>query len=484
MRIGIDFGTSYSAAGAVVDGEVQLIRFGDQAQFRTTAFFPQRLPDIHHFELTDALQDEVTRWMTSARADQTREIARLERLRQSAMALPVHQRDAALAQVPTMRRRGDDELRRAAIAAVRRDWVAGEVRQAMDARADLDDALYGDEAVDAFLAAGEGHLVVSPKSMLGYKLESHARDVLLGIATHVLRHIRTTASAQLGTDVHSAVMGRPVRFRSSMEEAGGVQALEILTDAAHAAGFEAVEFLEEPAAAAYDFHRRSARACRTMILDIGGGTTDMALALVGGDAPAPVIHGAWGEPVGGTDVDLELSMRGVMPLFGKNVTRTAVHRYYEASHVQDLQRQANFHKAIFDEVEAPYGARLMALQQAGNTVRLNRAVERAKIELSGVEQVTVDLDYIEAGLACDIDRTHLAAAAERPFLAQLRALLREASAGAIEAPEVVYLTGGMSRSPYVPALVGEVFPGVEIVRGDASLGVVTGLARAAAAAAD
>jgi hypothetical chaperone protein len=26
MRIGIDFGTSYSAAGAVVDGQLQLIR--------------------------------------------------------------------------------------------------------------------------------------------------------------------------------------------------------------------------------------------------------------------------------------------------------------------------------------------------------------------------------------------------------------------------------------------------------------------------
>ena len=482
MRIGIDFGTSYSAAGAVVDGKVQLVRFGDQEQFRTTAYFPQRLPDLHAFELTDALQGEVARGAASAKAEQSREMARLERLRQSATALPVQQRAEALAQVPTLRPRSDAEIQRSAIAAVRRDWAAAEVREAMDARADLDDALYGDEAVDAFLSAGEGHLVVSPKSMLGYKLEAHARDVLLGIATHVLRHIRTTASAQLGADVRSAVMGRPVRFRSSMQEGGGVQALEILTDAAYAAGFEAIEFLEEPAAAAYDFHRRSQRACRTMILDIGGGTTDMALALVGGDAPAPVIHGAWGEPVGGTDVDLELSMRGVMSLFGKNVTRTPVHRYYEASHVQDLQRQGNFHKAVFDEVEAPYGARLTALQQAGNTVRLNRAVERAKIELSGIDRVTVGLDYIEPGLESVIDQTHLQAAAERPFLAQLRALLREARAGAAETPEVVYLTGGMSRSPYVPALVGEVFPGVEIVRGDASLGVVTGLARAAAAA--
>src|SRR5690606_24601342 len=199
--------------------------------------------------------------------------------------LPPQQRDDALAQVPTLRRRSDDELRRSAMGAVRRSWVAAEMRQAMESKADLGDALYGDEAVDAFLSAGEGHLVVSPKSMLGYRLDAHARDVLLGIATHVLRHIRTTASAQLGADVRSAVMGRPVRFRSSMQEAGGEQALEILTDAALAAGFAAIEFLEEPAAAAYDYHRRSREIRRTMILDIGGGTTDMALALVGGDAP-------------------------------------------------------------------------------------------------------------------------------------------------------------------------------------------------------
>src|SRR5690606_15509895 len=106
--------------------------------------------------------------------------------------------------------------------------------------------------------------------------------------------------------------------------------------------------------------------------------------------------------------------RGVMPLFGKNVTRTPVHRFYEASHVQDLQRQGNFRNAVFDDVEAPYGARLMALQQAGHTVRLNRSVERAKIELSGSERVAIDLDYIEPGLACAIDHAHLEAAAERP----------------------------------------------------------------------
>ena len=38
----------------------------------------------------------------------------------------------------------------------------------------------------------------------------------------------------------------------------------------------------------------------------------------------------------------------------------------------------------------------------------------------------------------------------------------------------------MSRSPYVPLLVKEIFPDAELVAGNASLGVVSGLARAAA----
>ena len=481
MRIGIDFGTSYSAAGAVVDGQVQLIRFGDARQFRTTVFFPQRLPDVHQFELTDALQEQARQWAATAKSGQTREIARLDALRRDAMNQPAHRRAEALAQIPTLRRRSDDELWRAAVAAVRRDWAATQVREAMEAKAHVGNALYGDEAVDAFLSAGEGHLVVSPKSMLGYKLEAHARDVLLGIATHILRHIRITASEQLGTDVRAAVLGRPVQFRSSMKEAGGVQALEILTDAANAAGFEDVSFLEEPSAAAYGYHRSVDRPRRTMILDIGGGTTDMALADVGGDAPVPVIRGSWGQPVGGTDVDLELSLRGVMPVFGKGVTPTPVHRYSEASHVQDLQRQASFRAANFDDVASPYRERLHALKRSGHTVRLNRAVERAKIELGEQASVTLELDYIEDHLRCTIDQARLHEAAQRPFLFQLRELMHAAKGGAAQAPEVVYLTGGMSRSPYVPALAAEVFPDARIVRGDASLGVVTGLAHAAAA---
>ncbi|MGO4221453.1 Hsp70 family protein [Lysobacter sp. TAF61] len=480
MRIGIDFGTSYSAAGAVVDGQLQLIRFGDDRQFRTTVFFPLRMPDVAQFELTAELEDQVRALVAGARRDQTQDQARVQRLRDEAMRRPEHQRAQALALVPTARRQSDHEMHRAAVVAVRRQWAANEIRKAMDAGADVQNALYGDEAVKAYMASGSGHLVVSPKSMLGYKLEGNAREALLRIATQLLRHIRTTASAQLGTEVRSALMGRPVRFRSSMKEAGGAQALEILTDAAYAAGFDSVDFLEEPAAAAFGYHRGVTTPRRTLILDIGGGTTDIALANVGGPAAAPVIDGSWGDPVGGTDVDIELSMRGVMALFGKGVTPTAVHRYYEASTVHDLERQNRFQHASFKHVEAPFGARLEQLKLPGHTVRLNRAVEQAKIRLSDEDRVEFELDYIEDGLQVRLDKARLEDAAS-PFLRHLCELMRRARAELPYEPEVVYLTGGMSRSPYVPVAVREVFPDAAIVTGDASLGVVTGLAHAAAA---
>ena len=479
MRIGIDFGTSYSAAAALVDGTLQLVRFGEDEQFRTTVYFPLRIPDVRRFELTAGLEREVDLLAAQALADQRASMERAQALRAAAMREPAARRADALAMVPTPTERTPDQLRQSAISAVRRQWMTEQSRLAGEAGGlDLQNALYGEEATDAYLESGTGHLVVSPKSMLGYRLSGAARDTLLGITSHILRHIRTTASNQLDVDIRAALLGRPVRFRSSMAEAGSVQAQQILTDAAHAAGFDSVEFLEEPAAAAVGLHSQLERPTRALVIDIGGGTTDLALATVGGGGARAAILGAWGEPIGGADVDIDLSMGAVMGLFGKDVTRIPVHRFYEASAVQDIQRQANFRRCSFADFDAPYSTRLAELQASGQTVRLNRAVENAKIALSTQTGCVMPLDYIEPGLAAAIERTHLHQAS-RLFLSQLKALVRTALGEMDGPPELVYLTGGMSRSPSVHALVEAELPGIPVLAGNASLGVVSGLASAA-----
>ncbi|MDQ3287984.1 MAG: Hsp70 family protein [Pseudomonadota bacterium] len=478
MKIGIDFGTSYSAAGAVVDGKIELIRFGDQEQFRTTVFFPLSLPSAADFELTPALEVEVARLVADSTREQNAAAVRASAARQRAMAEPADRREEALAMVPGVVARSAEALRRDAVNAVRRRWSSEQARRAADSEVDLQNALYGDEAIDAYVASGSGHLVVSPKSMLGFRLHGSARKALLGIATHILGHIRSTASRQLGTEVRSVVLGRPVEFRSSMGEAGGLQAVGILTDAAHAAGFESVEFLEEPAAAAMGHHQGEPERRRTLVVDIGGGTTDVAIADIGGAATRPAILRSWGLAQGGTDVDIELSMRRFMPLFGKGCTRTPVHQFYEAAAVHDLQRQASFRRTAFHHVEAPFDSRLAQLQAFGNTIRLSGAVERAKIRLSEHRDACVPLDYIEPGLEAQVDRAGLDEGASR-FLSSLRGLLVAVAGDLERTPETVYLTGGMSRAPYVRGLVTELFPGAGAVLGNASLGVVSGLAVAA-----
>jgi hypothetical chaperone protein len=407
MRIGIDFGTSYSAAAAVIDGEVALVRFDGEPQFRTAVYFPEHLPD-----------GEAVR----------------------------RHREGAPASVASARR--------------------------------VAEALFGDAAVEAYLLEGEGHLVDSPKSMLGYQLHPRAKDTITAICARILAHVREQASAQFGVEVREAVLGRPVRFRSSMGAQGEAQALALLREAAGVAGFEAVDFLEEPVAAALQHHAGSPARHAALVFDIGGGTTDVAWAELGG-AEAPRVLGSWGLAEGGTDFDLALSLERAMPLFGRGLSRVPNHHFVEAAMVQDLPRQLSFRKHDYDEAPAPFAARLRALQAEGAPIRLHRAVEGLKRALSDGEAGGFALDWIEDGLAVDARREHLEAAA-RMTLGRMRALL-EAIRAERGAPDAVVFTGGMSRAPLVRALAAEVFPGVRQVLGEASLGVVAGLARAAAA---
>ncbi|HEY4293845.1 Hsp70 family protein [Luteibacter sp.] len=403
MHIGIDFGTSYTAAATFVDGELTHVMFGDAKQFRTAVFFPEVVPD------------------------------------------------------PSRRR------------------AAGESRAATVES--FQEALFGDEAVDAYLEYGDGNLIESPKSMLGFRMDPQVRKVIVHIATYVLEHIRLAAGRQLGEEIRTAVIGRPVHFRSSMGEKGSEQAVEIIREAAAVAGFDAVSFLEEPAAAAMHYHKRLDTRQTALIVDIGGGTTDVAFAELGGDE-LPRIVRTWGLAKGGTDLDVSLSMHAFMPQLGNNLTRVPVHHYVEAASVHNLPKQREFRRQDYRLVDDPWRSRLQALQQPGATTRLNQTAERSKIALSSHERTEADLGFLEACLGVHIARTDMDQAVE-PFIERMQRLLAEVRDEWPSVPASVFLTGGTSRSPVVKAAVRESFPGIPMVEGDPSLGVVSGLAVAA-----
>ncbi|WDS35250.1 Hsp70 family protein [Pseudoxanthomonas sp.] len=451
MKLGIDFGTSNSAAAAVVDGAIVPVQFGADAQFKTSVYFPEVMREPEDFTLTSAQEYQLDQLIDAGR------------------------RDAQL----SGHARTEEALRAAALRVVRREWMEAQMREPRSSAALLQNAVYGEDALDAYFAEGEGNLVQSPKSMLGYDLHPRAKQTITGIATHILEHIRLTAQRQLGQPVRAATLGRPVQFRSSMGDAGNVQALDILHAAALAAGFDAVDFLEEPSAAAMRHHAASDARHEVVVVDIGGGTTDVAHADVGGDE-APRVRRAWGIARGGTDIDLALSLAGFMPLFGRGQTRVPNHHYTDAATVHDLARQRDFARVRFgDKVPQPFRNRLHALQETSNTARLSRNVERSKIALSATATHVADLGYIEPGLRAELQAEGLATAAGG-FLGEMTVLLDQVAADIGHDPEAVFLTGGMSRAPYVREAVAAAFPRSRMVHGDPSFGVVQGLALAAA----
>ena len=140
MKLGIDFGTSNSAAATVIDGQVVPVRFGDALQFRTTVYFPEVMRDPDDFQLTPVLEHQVEALVESARRDT---------------------RAAGTTRTP-------QQLRSDAIRVVRRQWMEERIREPRSSTALLQNALYGDEALEAYFEENEGNLVQSPKSMLGY----------------------------------------------------------------------------------------------------------------------------------------------------------------------------------------------------------------------------------------------------------------------------------------------------------------------------
>ena len=459
MHIGIDFGTSYSAAAAIIDNQLTLVRFGDAEQFHTAVFFPEQVPDPSRFLLTPALEAQLEIQLRLARAQQREQAA------------------AAAALGKSVTPRGDVDLRHDALRVVRRQWMEEQTRNSAASVASVQHALFGDEAVEGYLESGGGNLIESPKSMFGFRFDPQVRQVIVHIATHIIEHIRLTASRQFGTAVRGAVIGRPVEFRSSMGAAGSLQAIEILREAAAAAGFDDVTFLEEPSAAAMHYHKSLQQRQFALVVDIGGGTTDVAHAEIGGDK-APRIAHSWGLPKGGTDLDVGLSLHSFMPPLGMGHIRLPVHHFVEAASVHNLPKQREFHQQNYRLIDEPWGSRLRALQQPGATTRLNQAAERSKIALSSEASHHTALDFIERGLAVDVDSENFHSAIE-PFLSQLERTLERVRDELDELPASVFLTGGSSRSPQISACVQACFPEIPVVRGNASLGVVSGLALAA-----
>ena len=177
----------------------------------------------------------------------------------------------------------------------------------------------GDAAGAALIAREPGRYMRALKSVLGGPLLHEPRMIggrrqtLADVIAAFLRALRERAEAATGVRYRRALSGRPVHFHTA-DPARDARAEADLRDCYLAAGFEEVEFLAEPEAAALACRALGTGGAAGLVVDIGGGTSDFtAFVVEDGEVRVLASHGI---RLGGTDFDQAVSMAHAMPLLG------------------------------------------------------------------------------------------------------------------------------------------------------------------------
>lgn len=342
----------------------------------------------------------------------------------------------------------------------------------------------------------EVYFVKSPKSFLGASgLKPQQVAVFEDLVCSMMLHIRQQAQSQLQETIEQAVIGRPINFQGLGGDEANTQAVGILQRAAQRAGFRDVVFQYEPVAAGLDFEASLSEEKRVLVVDIGGGTTDCSVLLMGPqwrtrhDREQSLL-GHSGCRVGGNDLDIALAFKSLMPLLGmggetEKGIALPILPWWNAVAINDVPAQTDFYSSANgrllrdlarDARDAEKVALLYKVWQQRLSYRLVRSAEESKIALSESAQIDTHLPFISDTLVTAISQDGLEAALNQPLtriLEQVQLALENSS----EKPDVIYLTGGSARSPLIKKALAEQLPGIPIAGGDDFGSVTAGLAR-------
>lgn len=342
----------------------------------------------------------------------------------------------------------------------------------------------------------EVYFVKSPKSFLGASgLKPQQVALFEDLVCAMMLHIRNQAQSQLPEAITQAVIGRPINFQGLGGDDANTQAQGILERAAKRAGFQDVVFQYEPVAAGLDYEATLQEEKRVLVVDIGGGTTDCSLLLMGpqwhqrADRENSLL-GHSGCRVGGNDLDIALAFKHLMPLLGmggetEKGIALPILPWWNAVAINDVPAQSEFYSSangrllndlVRDAREADKVALLLKVWRERLSYRLVRSAEESKIALSDQSIVTAALPFISETLATDISQHGLEAALNQP-LARILEQVQLALENAQEKPDVIYLTGGSARSPLIKKALAAQLPGIPIAGGDDFGSVTAGLAR-------
>jgi molecular chaperone DnaK len=238
------------------------------------------------------------------------------------------------------------------------------------------------------------------------------------ISAIVLQRLKQAAEEFLGDRVSEAIITVPAYFDDMQRQA--------TRDAGKIAGLEVERIINEPTAAALAYGFGKSKSEKIAVYDLGGGTFDISILEIN-DGVFEVLSTSGNTFLGGEDFD-------------QRIIDWLVEGFKQANNI-DLKQDR------------------LALQ------RLKEAAERAKCELSSVEETTISLPFIAAD---PTGPKHINATLSRARFEELVKDLVESSVEPCQKAlwdaklqpqdiDKVILVGGQTRSPIITRTVAEVF---------------------------
>jgi len=278
--------------------------------------------------------------------------------------------------------------------------------------------LVGREALRQYAAAPE-RTVKSIKRWMGtdHKTKLGDREYLpQEISATILRALKQRAETALGEPVTQAVITVPAYFTDAQRQATKI--------AGEIAGFEVLQIINEPTAAALAYELRSEKAERVLVYDLGGGTFDVSVVEISGEV-TEVLASHGNNRLGGDDFDRCLQLH--------------LKQLFRQQHGQDMP------------------------DDPATNARLLQAAESAKINLSTHSFTTVREAFLGSKgktalhLEAEIARTDFEQSI-RPLLDEtLEAIDRALEDAKLEPKDLdrIILVGGSTRIPLIQHAIEE-----------------------------